>query len=176
MSTSTLSMSPTPPSSLPQMPTMMIVGGQPAEFVGVYEILEGTHSREENGETVTYCPASRQRQFKADNEGKRIKMGGHLIQLTAAEVRFLRVLGKHRFQTVKLYSNGAGMEMEAGSPVDLGADFTGASSADLISVIATTTDVNLLDLMLKAEQAERNRADVIEFIRFRKLAVAGVGN
>jgi hypothetical protein len=152
---------------------MVIIGGKPAEFVGVYELLEGLHSREENAEIVIYCPAERLRQLQADNDGKKLPMGGHLIQLTADEVRFFRVHGKDRFRTIKLYPSGVGMEIEIGPAVDLSTDFTGASSADLISVIATTTDISTLDLMLRAEAAERNRVDITEFIKFRRLVVTG---
>lgn len=152
-------------------PKMVIIGGKPAEFVGEYELLEGLHSREENMETVIYCPAARLKQLKADNDGKRLPMGGHMVQLTADEVRFFRVNGKGRFRTDKLFVSGWEMEVE---PIDLTSDFTGNSSGDLIAVIATTTDSNVLDLMLRAEQAERNRVEVVEFIQYRKLVVSGV--
>jgi hypothetical protein len=152
-------------------PKMVIINGKPAEFVGEYELLEGLHSREENMEIVIYCPQSRLRQLKADNDGKRLPMGGHLVQLTAEEVRFFRVHGKERFKTVTLFAPG--WEIESGSPVDLMEDFTGNSAGDLIMLIATTTDSKQLDLMLRAEQAERNRVEVIEFIQYRKLVVSG---
>lgn len=153
-------------------PRVVIINGKPAEFVGEYELVEGLHSREENMETVIYCPAKRLRQLQADNDGKKLPMGGHMVQLTADEVRFFRVNGKGRFTTAKLFMPG--WEMEAGSPVDLSSDFTGSASLDLIAVIASTTDGNALDLMLRAEQAERNRVEVLEFIQYRKLVVSGV--
>jgi len=147
---------------------IVIIGGKKAEFVGVYEILQGLHQREENGESVMYCPAERLPQLIDDNKGKRaVSTGGHLIHMTAEEVGFFRVHGRHRFRTVQCEK---GWEMEQDSVDPRRDDFTrtGVTGVgDLMTVILKSTDPSLLELMARAERAEQGRVEVLDLIKYR---------